>query len=235
MVATRKLVETAQEVLGIRFDNEMLLTLALTHRSFAHESLPSHHLNNEKLEFLGDSVLNFVITANIFDSYNGLAEGDLAKLRANLVNADVLAMLAHRIGLGDCILLGKGAERTGGRERTSILSDSFEAIVGAIYLDRGFDVAQDFILECYADTIEEQASSEQYSDYKSALQEHAAKESGLAPVYDIVREDGPDHDRTFYAEVRIGDTRVGSGLGKSKKKAEQEAAREALLFLEPSK
>lgn len=231
MVTTRQLVESAQEILKLRFDNEMLLTLALTHRSFAHESLPSHHLNNEKLEFLGDSVLNFVITGTIFDGYNELAEGDLAKLRANLVNADILAHLAHKIGLGDCILLGKGAERTGGRERTSILSDTFEAIVGAMYLDRGFEAAREFILKSYGEIIDEQANVDQLSDYKSALQEKTAKDLGIAPVYRIAREEGPDHDRTFFSEIVINDEVLSVGSGKSKKKAEQEAAKEALRIM----
>lgn len=225
---TRELTDTTQSVIGIKFNNEMLLTLALTHRSFAHESMADHHLNNEKLEFLGDSVLNFVVTADIFNLYNGLAEGDLAKLRSNLVNADVLAAVAQRIGLGDCILLGRGAERTGGRERTSILSDTFEAIVGAIYIDRGFKVAREFILNSFGDEIEVQAGAEYYSDYKSTLQEIAAKKGSSTPTYEVVREDGPDHDRTFHVEVSINGSVIGRGNGKSKKKAEQNSAREGL-------
>jgi len=225
---TRELTDTAQGVIDIKFNNEMLLALALTHRSFAHESLAEHHLNNEKLEFLGDSVLNFVVTADIFNQYNGLAEGDLAKLRSNLVNADVLATVAQRIGLGDCILLGRGAERSGGRERTSILSDTFEAIVGAIYLDRGFKVAREFILDSFGDEIEVKAGADYYSDYKSSLQEIAAKKGAGTPDYSVVNEDGPDHDRTFHVEVSINGSVIGRGSGKSKKKAEQTSAKEGL-------
>src|SRR3972149_9070192 len=179
LMRTEDRIVEAERCLKLTFKNKMLLILALTHRSFAHESIATQGLNNEKLEFLGDSVLNFVITAYIFGRFNELAEGDLAKLRANLVNAERLAERAQGLELGDCILLGKGAEQTGGRERTSILADCFEAVIGAIYLDQGFRAARRFILETYGDLIARLASAEQYADFKSRLQERTARLFGV--------------------------------------------------------
>jgi len=180
------------------------------------------------LEFLGDAVLSFVITDFIFHRFPKLDEGDLAKVRANLVNAQVLADLAQKIGLGECLFLGKGAELTGGREKTSILGDCFEAVLGAIYLDKGIAITKEFILKRYRDLVLEIVTADRLSDDKTALQEYSVSKYGIMPEYRIVREDGPIHKRTFYAEVSILGEIHGRGKGGSKKKAELNAAQKAL-------
>ncbi len=187
---------------------------------------------NEKLEFLGDSVLDLVVTDYIFRNYPHLKEGDLAKLRANLVNAGSLADVARRIGLGECILIGRGAELTGGRERSSILADTFEAVVGAIYIDQGIRAAKNFIMNQLKDMIKEQAAVGEYGDPKTRLQEVVMAEFNTVPGYKVVREYGPVHDRTFVVKVFIDGRVWGDGDGKSKKKAEIAAARQALARFE---
>ena len=224
-------IEKAKKYLGIDFSDEDLLKKSLTHSSFAHEIGTGEGDIYERLEFLGDAVLSFVITDFIFHRFPKLAEGDMAKLRANLVNSQVLADLAQQIGLGECIFLGKGAELSGGRERTSILGDCFEAVLGAIYLDQGIEIAKKFILERFRDLIFEAAGSERLSDDKTALQEYAVGKFGSMPDYAIVREEGPVHNRVFYAEVSISRKVRGRGQGPSKKKAELAAAKEALAAL----
>lgn len=224
-------IAQAEECLGIRFDNKALLKKALTHSSFAYEAGTGEKGIYERLEFLGDAVLSFVITDFIFHRFPKLNEGDLAKIRANLVNSQVLANLAQEIGLGEYIFLGKGAELTGGRARTSILADCFEAVLGAMYLDQGVEVAKEFILRRFKDLILEVAVAERLSDDKTALQEQAVSEFGVMPDYRIVKEEGPVHKRIFYSEVCISGKVWGKGKGYSKKKAELAAAKEALEAL----
>lgn len=221
-------IARAEEYLGITFDNKDLLKKALTHSSFAYEAGIGERNIYERLEFLGDAVLNFVITDFIFHRFPKLNEGDLAKIRANLVNSQALAALAQQISLGECIFLGKGAELAGGRERTSILGDCFEAVLGAIYLDKGSQSAKEFILKKFRDLILQVASAERFSDDKTALQEYVVARFGVMPDYKIVKEEGPVHKRIFYAEVLISRKIWGKGKGYSKKKAELAAAKEAL-------
>lgn len=227
----RSQLARAQEQLGVDFNDAELLKISLTHKSFAHESESPEQQFNEKLEFLGDSVLNFVITDYIFNNFSDFEEGDLAKLRSALVNTEVLADRAARIKLGDHLFLGKGAEQTGGRERTSILADCFEAIIGAMFLDRGLDTVKEFLLPQFIDLINETASSSELSDCKTALQETTAQMYGILPEYRIYREEGPVHARVFFAEVVVRNRVLGRGKGKSKKKAEQQAAMEALKII----
>jgi len=229
-----KQIALAEKYLGINFNDKDLLKKALTHGSFAYEAGEGQKDIYERLEFLGDAVLNFVITDFIFLRFPKFHEGDLARLRANLVNAQVLADLAQEIRLGECILLGKGAELSGGRERTSILSDSYEAILGAIYLDQGIERVKTFILQKFRDLILKSVSAERLSDDKTALQEYVVSKFSVMPDYEIVLEEGPVHERVFSAEVSVSGKVWGCGMGGSKKKAELAAAKEALEALTAS-
>ncbi|HDP69920.1 MAG TPA: ribonuclease III [Actinobacteria bacterium] len=224
-------VGKAEKYLGLTFFNKVLLKMALTHRSVISE-LPEGAESNERLEFLGDAVLEFVITDYLYNHYPDLEEGDLAMLRANIVNSEVLAKIARNIHLGECILMGKGAEVTGGREQVSILADCLEAILGAACLDQDIKKTEEFVLGLFLEEIHEQASREKYLDLKTSLQEHTMKKLKMLPSYKIVREEGPVHDKIFFAEVYIGDKVWGKGRGKSKKRAEQQAAKIALQELQ---
>lgn len=218
--------------MGLDFGNENLLRQALTHLSYIYEhNLPPLD-SNEKLEFLGDTILGYVITNIIFERFPDLSEGQLSKFRARLVNTGILADVAREINLGSHLLLGHGEEVSGGRDKTSILADSFEAIIGAYYLDRGLDAAHDFIFRLFSDRVNEESTKEASADYKTRLQELTAKKFGLAPEYNIYRETGPDHHKMFHAQVSVGRHVYGKGKGTSKKEAEQAAAKEALEILE---
>ena len=219
-------VAVAERYLGVNFKSKNLLFQALTHRSYSFEKDLSE--TNEKLEFLGDSVLNLTVTEYIYHKFPDLNEGDLAKLRANIVNANFLAEVAQNLHIGECLLMGKGAEQTGGRTRVSILGDALEAIIGAIYLDQGMEAAKDFVLKYFKDLIDERQSLGQFGDPKTRLQELVMAAYGNIPRYRTVEEYGPVHDRNFVVKVYISDHIWGQGVGKSKKKAEQEAATEAL-------
>lgn len=217
-----------ESTLGIKFKDEELFRLALTHRSFAFEQGGLPH--NERLEFLGDAVLGFVVTDLIYARYPDLPEGRLAKLRAGVVNMAALAEAAREIGLGDQLLLGKGEELSGGREKNSILADAFEALLGAIYLDQGITRARRLIVRLIEGQIKDQVELGIESDFKTNLQEVTALNGGEVPEYRITST-GPDHAKRFQAEVYVGGELVGYGDGKSKKEAEQAAARRALAAL----
>lgn len=220
-------IHKAEDHLGIEFINKDLLYHALLHRSYSFEKGLIE--TNEKLEFLGDSVLNIVVTEYIYYKFPSLTEGDMAKLRANVVNANFLAEVAKQLHVGEYLLMGKGAEQTGGRTRVSILGDALEAIIGSIYLDQGMDAAKDFILNNIKDLIDERESLGQFGDPKTRLQELVMAAYGNIPRYRTVNEFGPVHDRSFVVKVYVNDEVWGQGIGKSKKKAEQEAATEALM------
>lgn len=218
--------------LGVPVDAE-LLVLALTHRSFAYENggLPT----NERLEFLGDSVLGIVVTDKLYRDYPSLAEGDLAKIRASCVSQKALAIVARDLGLGQYILLGRGEQVTGGNDKDSILCDGLEAIFGAVYLSHGIDVARDVILTLVGPSLDRAATAGDALDWKTALQEACSALGLPAPVYDVVGE-GPDHARTFTATVLVAGQPHGTGTGSAKKHAEQEAAERAhasLMALRP--
>src|SRR5438067_2243209 len=210
--------------LGRRFGDDALFTLALAHRAWCAEN-PGIE-SNERLEFLGDAVLGLVVTDHLFGTYQTLAEGELAKVRASVVNAGVLAELAAVLGIGQCLALGKGEDASGGREKPSILSDAMEAVIGAVYLDGGWEAAQQLVLRLLEDRIAEAATGPGGQDYKTRLQELAAQRMDNLPRYEV-REDGPDHAKRFYATVYIDDEECGSGEGRSKKQAEQAAAAKA--------
>lgn len=213
-----------ESALGYTFEDPELLARALRHRSYVSEagSGPS----NERLEFLGDSVLGQVITEYIYRQYPGLAEGKMTKLRASAVSRGVLCEVAEEMGLGGHLKLGKGEEATGGRDRASILADALEAVLAAVYLDGGPEAARRLILERWEERIRRRADAPGWNDYKSRLQERLAKEGGR-PCYRIA-ESGPDHEKLFTAAVFVEGVERGSGTGRSKREAEQSAARRAL-------
>ena len=188
--------------------------------------------SNERLEFLGDAVLGLVVTDHIFRAYPDLPEGELAKVRASVVSAAALAEIALELGLGESIQLGKGEGASGGREKPSILADATEAIIGAVYLDGGWTAASDLVLDLLGDRIADAAAGPGGQDYKTRLQELAARLVDHVPEYRVV-DDGPDHAKRFYASVRVGEQVFGGGEGRSKKQAEQAAARLAWEALQP--
>ena len=204
--------------------------LALTHRSYAFENAASHD-HNERLEFLGDSIMGAVVTDLIFRSFPDMDEGEMTRLRAAVVSEEPVASIARSIGLGEHIRLGKGEESSGGREKPSLLSDTFEALIGAVYIDRGLDVVAEAVGSLFEPVIKAVAQSGSRFDSKTALQETVVRENGQLPSYRVASS-GPDHDRRFSAHVYVGPDLYGSGTGRSKKEAEQEAAREALERLE---
>jgi len=215
------------EKLGISVKEE-LLTLALTHRSFAYESggLPT----NERLEFLGDSVLGLIITEALYERFPDFDESRLSPLRSGVVNMRALAQIARDLELGASLRIGKGEENTGGRDKNSILADSFEALVGAIYLQHGYEVTTSIVMRLMSSSIEEAVSRGAGLDGKTALQEFVAAQNWLAPEY-RVSESGPDHDKNFVAVAVVNGQTYPEGKGKSKREAEQIAARLAFEAL----
>ena len=196
----------------------------MAHRSWCAETPGAH--SNERLEFLGDAVLGLVVTDHIFRAYPDLPEGELAKVRATVVSAAALAEVAAELALGDALLLGKGEDASGGREKPSILADALEGLIGALYLDGGWSAAQEFVLRLLGDRIAEAAAGPGGQDYKTRLQELSARHFDTLPRYDVVDE-GPDHAKRFFATVTVAGAARGSGEGRSKKQAEQAAARDA--------
>ncbi len=217
-----------QEALGFQFEDVTLLELALLHRSYAaeHELVESF----ERLEFLGDAVLQLAVTHYLYDTYGALAEGEMAKVRAAVVSEAALAGIARGFEVGGAIRLGRGEELTGGRDKDSIISDVMEAIMGAIYLDGGFDIARGFVLTHWSDLIDRRASEPGRRDYKTRLQEQLAQVD-QQPRYDV-SEAGPEHAKLFTAVVSAGSETLGSGTGTSKKRSEQAAAEAALVRIE---
>ncbi len=214
--------------IGHDFVDPANLTASLAHRSWCAEN--EGNASNERLEFLGDSVLGLVVTDFIYRTYPTLPEGELAKVRSSVVNAQALAEAAIELDLGAAIQLGKGEAASGGREKPSILSDAFEAVIGAIYMDAGWPAARDFVMRMLGGLIEEAAAGPGGQDYKTRLQELAAQHYPDLPRY-VVEDDGPDHAKTFHARVFIGPDEKGDGAGRSKKQAEQAAARAAWELL----
>jgi len=215
---------TLEEQFGYTFSDPQLLKLALTHRSISSEDGVRH--DNERLEFLGDAVLQLSITGYLYDTYPDLPEGNLAKIRAGLVSRPILADVARSIGLSDHIELTLAEERTGGRDKDSIMADALEAVIGAVYLDTGLESATDLVLRLWGGRIEERAERPGLKDYKTRLQEVLARD-GKRPEY-VTDGSGPDHERTFVASVEVDGVALGSGSGRSKKDAEQGAAERAL-------
>ena len=218
-----------EQILGITFQNKDLLHEALSHSSYANEKKKQRQ-SNERLEFLGDSVLSIVVSQHLFQSFPDLPEGELTKIRAALVCEKSLHRFALQIRLGEFLLLGKGETHTGGRERPSILADAFEAVIAAIYLDAGLEAARAHILRFIPKNIPENRSM-LFGDYKTALQEVIQKNPEEKVEYILISESGPDHSKTFAVEVCLNSNVIGKGSGRSKKEAEQMAAKEALELM----
>lgn len=220
-----------EERLGYSFSDKSLLEEALTHSSFANEQ-PEPTPYNERLEFLGDAVLDLVLSERLMEVFKEAPEGRLSKLRAHLVNEAALSERATGLGLGSYLRLGRGEELTGGRKKPSLLAGAYEALVAAIYLDGGYAKARDITLEQFSESLDREALKEPTADYKSLLQERCQKALKGLPDYRLVADKGPDHDKTFQVEVVFFGGLKARGEGKSKKEAEQEAARGALKQLD---
>ena len=231
MKETRKFLELEKKI-GYKFENFDLLVNAMTHSSYANEHHISYTGNNERLEFLGDAVLEVASSEFLFHKYPDLPEGKLTKKRASLVCEPTLALCAREIPLGDYLLLGKGEEATGGRKRDSIVSDAMEALIGAIYLDGGFANAKEFINRFVLKDIE---NKQLFYDSKTTLQEIVQGQFEEDVRYVLVKEEGPDHNKSFYVEAILGEKVLGQGCGHTKKAAEQQAAYCAIKKLKREK
>lgn len=218
-----------EKLIGYTFKDRSILYEALSHSSFANESKDKLN-SNERLEFLGDSVLSIVVSDYLFANFKDLPEGELTKTRATLVCEKTLAQFAKTIDLGEYLMLGKGEIATGGNERPSILADAFEAVIAAIYLDGGMDAAKKHIMRFMPEDIRA-AVSKAYDDYKTILQEIVQKNPEEHVDYYLVGESGPDHNKSFEIEVRLNSNVIGKGTARSKKQAEQNAAKEALVLM----
>lgn len=219
-------IRAFEEKIGYEFKDRTYIQTALTHSSFANEHKEFNY--NERLEFLGDSVLGLVVSDYLFRARNDLPEGKLTRLRANVVCEESLSAVARKINLGNHLFLGKGEKASGGSDRDSILADATEAVIAAIYLDGGFDQAKDFILSNLRDTIAKNIDGNIFRDYKTILQEIIQGNNGKIS-YKLVGESGPDHNKEFEMQVKCGQETIGIGKGKNKKEAEKEAARDALV------
>lgn len=217
--------------LGIEPNNIYLFHQALTHTSFANEAKGITVEHNERLEFLGDAVLDIIISDYLFHKFPAMTEGNLTKARAHIVCEQTLACLAGKIHLGDYLLLGKGEDLSGGRKRTSILADALEAIIGAVYIDQGMKTASEFVLTLFIRDLEMIACGSYGRDYKTWFQEVIQKDNDTRIVYEVVGEHGPDHNKVFQVAVYVNEVLHGAGTGKNKKEAEQQAALQALAKL----
>lgn len=225
---------TLQKSLGVSFNDPSLLEQALVHSSYLNEN-PSLALTcNERLEFLGDAVLGLIIAEKLYHDFPQSTEGTLTRLRTSLVRRDTLANLAKSIALGAHLHLGKGEQASGGQHKPANLAGALEAVIAAILLDQGLDAARDLVLRLFSAELEKLACKGAETDYKSQLQELMQARQQPAPTYQVIKAAGPDHDKRFTIEVKIGDTILGRGSGKSKKIAETEAARSALERLSTS-
>lgn len=227
-----KELKLLEQQIQIQFSNKFLLQKSMTHKSFANENRSENIKDNERLEFLGDAVLDLVISEYIFRQHPEFPEGELAKMRAVVVSAPTLARTSKGLNLGQYLRLGKGEELTGGRERDSILADTFEALVGAIYLDQGLEVVRSFILGHLKQEILLVERGEHLQDYKTLLQEEIQKRSNTRPIYRVIDETGPDHNKQFTIQVEYKNRVIGIGSGQSKKEAQQRAAKDAIAKID---
>lgn len=225
----KEMIQAFEEETGYRFRDESLLATALTHSSYSNERRWEKHRCNERLEFLGDAVLELVTSEYIFKGHPRMPEGDMTRIRASYVCEPTLALCAREIHLGKYIQLGRGEDLTGGRERDSILSDALEATIGAVYMDGGFESAKKYIYKHILADIE---NKKLFYDSKTILQEIVQREEGIALEYRLLREEGPDHCKSYTTEVVVNGTPVAEGTGHTKKKSEQAAAYQAILKLQ---
>lgn len=220
--------KTFEDKIGVTFASAELLRQAFTHRSYLNEHRDEGLSHNERLEFLGDAVLELVVTHFLYNEYPDKPEGDLTAYRAALVNAVTLAEVAAEIGMNDYLLLSRGEAKDTGRARSILLANAIEALIGAIYLDQGYDAAKLFVEKHLFPKVEEIMRKKLWRDPKSTLQEKVQEAEGATPYYEVMRETGPDHDKQFVVGVYAKDVVLAEGSGKSKQEAEQDAARNAL-------
>ncbi len=221
-------IDALQKILGVTFNRPSLLEQALVHSSYINENPTYTSGHNERLEFFGDAVLDFIVAEKLYQEFPDLSEGKMTKLRASLVRRDTLARVARDIKLGDYLYMGKGEESSGGRNKTPNLAGALEAIIAAVYLDQGMAAAGNMVMELLVEEWKKISRQNIYVDYKSKLQELVQSRFQMTPAYRLVSEEGPDHDKSFVVEVMVNAKVLGSGTGKSKKLAETEAARLAL-------
>jgi len=226
----KKQLAAFQKTAGFRFKSLELLNLSFVHRSVSNET--GCRQNNERLEFLGDSILGAVCATLLYQKYPEKSEGELAKIKAVAVSEDVLSSVARILQIDTMLLLGKGEELSGGRGKKAILADTLEALIGALYLDCGYRAAFDFIDRCFSPEIDRVTGNDYHRDYKSLLQELCQRHYRTYPQYRMVKRSGPEHERIFWMEVSVDGAVYGPGTGRNKKSAEQEAARMALQALE---
>ena len=227
------MIKDLEEALGYRFRNISLLQNAVTHSSYANERWHNSLLSNERLEFLGDSVLGMLVAEYLYRNFPNRPEGELTRMRADMVCEKTLAAAANRIGLGSHLLLGHGEEQTGGRRRSSILADAMESVIAASFLDGGLNAALSIIRRFIL--VEVPVSSFRNEDFKTELQELVQKKKDQTLTYTLLSESGPDHDKRFEVELKLNNEAVGRGIGSSKKRAEQMAAKNALEVLFPGR
>lgn len=227
-----KQVEKLEKRIGYCYKNKEYALNALIHSSYVNENhLDAELKNNERLEFLGDAILDFVMGMMLYNNHPEMSEGEMSKTRALIVCEASLAECARSLGLGELMFLGKGEDANGGRNRPSILSDCLEALIGSIYLDGGIDEAEGFIMSLLGDTYQRAVNGELFMDYKTRLQEELQKSGDMKIQYKLIEATGPDHDKSFKMAVYADSSLLGAGVGKSKKEAEQEAAKQALKSL----
>ena len=212
----------------LSFNNPELLLNAFTHRSYLNESKSGMREHNERLEFLGDAVIELIVTDHLYRMFPKAHEGEPTSYRAALVNAVMLGSIAHKLGMNDCLLLSKGEAKDTGRARSTILANTFEAVLGALYLDQGYAAAEKFVAEFVLSHTDDVIKKGLWKDAKSSYQEHAQSKYGLTPLYKTLSAKGPDHDKQFVVALMVGDVEVARGEGKSKQDAEQAAAVAAL-------
>ncbi len=217
-----------EKKLGLKFKNKDLLMQAFTHRSYLNENPDFKLDHNERLEFLGDAVMELIVTEDLYKQYPEKPEGDLTNWRAALVNAKMLTSVAEQLGFNDFLLLSKGEAKEGGKARAYILANTFEALIGALYLDSGYEPAEKFIKKYLISKLPEIIKDKLYKDAKSQFQEEAQEKEGITPDYKVIKESGPDHQKKFIVGVYIGKELVAEGEGSSKQEAEEEAAKLAL-------
>ena len=228
----KKKLEEFQDILKYKFNNIQLLNTSLTHSSYVNESKTKDIVSNERLEFLGDAIIDLVVSEYLYNKFTELPEGELTKRRASVVCESSLAFAARKIKIGEYLLLGKGEEATGGRHRESILADAFEALTGAIYMDSHYETAKEFLLSNFEEeVIYALSKGTLFKDYKTELQELFQKKNRSRIDYIVEKEDGPDHKKKFYINVVAGNKVIGKGIGRNKKEAEQNAAKQALMKL----
>jgi ribonuclease-3 len=222
-----KNLDKIEEKIGVEFENKSLLMTAFTHRSFLNEN-PSANVHNERLEYLGDAVLEFLVSKFLYKNYKERDEGDLTSFRAAIVRTEALAQTAAELNYGNFLRMSKGEERTGGREKDYLLANTFEAVLGAIYLDQGLEITEDFLERVHFPKISKIVENRSDIDPKTKFQEIAQEKFKITPEYELVSETGPDHSKTFVMAVYLGSKKYGQGEGPSKQKAEEAAAERAL-------